>query len=106
MRSRHLSSDVLRTNQDSLLNVSEAAEFLHLSTGTIYHLISQHRIPCIRLSSRCVRFSQSALSLWVETLTQPADNHANEHFGSSEPKQSTGKPPKTRVVNSSERSRQ
>ena len=52
---------------DHLLNVSEVAEFLGLSKGTIYHLVSQQRVPCIRLSNRCLRFRLSDLEKWIAT---------------------------------------
>jgi excisionase family DNA binding protein len=52
---------------DHLMNVSEVAEFLGLSKGTIYHLVSQQRVPCIRLSNRCVRFRRSDLEAWIAT---------------------------------------
>ena len=57
--------------EDHLLTVVEAARFLNLAPGSLYHLISQRRIPVIRLSSRCVRFSRRALMEWVESLTHP-----------------------------------
>jgi excisionase family DNA binding protein len=57
---------------DRLLTVREAAAYLRLSPLSLYHFISQRRIPVVRLSSRCVRFSRHALSEWVESLTQKA----------------------------------
>jgi len=52
-------------NRDRLLNVREAAEFLNLAAGSVYHLASQSRIPCIRLSNRCLRFRLSQLTAWI-----------------------------------------
>ena len=49
----------------ALLDVREAASLLHLSPGTVYHLVSQGRVPCIRLSRRCLRFRRSDLDEWV-----------------------------------------
>jgi excisionase family DNA binding protein len=60
--------------EDRLLTVIEAARFLNLSAGGLYHLISQRRIPVIRISSRCVRFRRQALVAWIESLTQET-NH-------------------------------
>lgn len=60
-------------DEDRLLTVVEAAHFLNIAPGSLYHLISQRRIPVIRLSSRCVRFSRAALVEWVESLTQAAN---------------------------------
>ncbi len=40
-----------------LLNVREIANLLRLAPGTIYHMVSQKRIPgVVRLSRRCLRF--------------------------------------------------
>jgi excisionase family DNA binding protein len=58
--------------EDRLLTVVEAASFLKLSVGGLYHLVSQRRIPVVRLSSRCIRFSRVALQEWIEGLTQEA----------------------------------
>ena len=58
---------------DQLLTVPEAAELLHLSTGTVYHLVSQRRLPVIRISARCVRFSRTALLCWLDSRTQPVE---------------------------------
>jgi excisionase family DNA binding protein len=55
---------------DHLWTVVEAAHFLNLSHLSLYHLVSQKRVPVIRISSRCIRFSQRALLAWIENLTQ------------------------------------
>jgi excisionase family DNA binding protein len=57
--------------KDGLLTVVEAARFLNLAPGSLYHLISQQRVPVIRISSRCVRFSRHALMEWLESLSHP-----------------------------------
>jgi excisionase family DNA binding protein len=58
---------------DRLLTVREAAHFLHIQPGSLYHFISARKIPVIRISSRCVRFSRRALLDWIESLSHPAD---------------------------------
>ena len=55
-----------------LLNVNEVAELLGLSVGCIYHLVSQKRIPAVKLSSRCVRFRRSDIEHWISSLSQAA----------------------------------
>ena len=50
-----------------LWDIRELAEFLGLSVGTTYHLVSQRRIPVVRISSRCIRFLPSAIAEWVES---------------------------------------
>jgi excisionase family DNA binding protein len=62
---------------DRLLTVTEAAMFLRLAPGSLYHLISQRRIPVVRISARCVRFSRAALQEWIESLSQDADEFSD-----------------------------
>lgn len=57
---------------DKLLTVSELAERLGISAGTAYHWISQGRLPCVRFSSRCVRFRERDVENLLEQLGQPA----------------------------------
>jgi excisionase family DNA binding protein len=47
-----------------LWNVKEVAEYLGLVPGSVYHLLSQHRLPCIRISARCVRFDPRQIEAW------------------------------------------
>jgi excisionase family DNA binding protein len=56
--------------QNRLLAIEEVAHFTGLSVGTLYHLVSQRRIPVVRLSKRCIRFRYSDLLDWIQTLTQ------------------------------------
>jgi excisionase family DNA binding protein len=72
---------------DRLLTVVEAAGYLNLSVGGLYHLISQHRIPVVRISSRCVRFSRAALQEWIESLSQRADEFSQSKTISTTRKQ-------------------
>jgi len=60
-------------DDDVLWTVVEASHFLKMSSGSLYHLVSQHRIPAIHISCRCLRFSRRALKGWVESLTQEAE---------------------------------
>jgi excisionase family DNA binding protein len=55
---------------DRLLEIKEVSYLTGLAVGTLYHLVSQKRIPVVRLSKRCIRFRQSDLSEWIQTLTQ------------------------------------
>jgi excisionase family DNA binding protein len=59
--------------EDRLLRVDEAARLLGLSVGGLYHLVNQMRVPVVRISSRCIRFSRRALLKWIEKLTQEAE---------------------------------
>jgi excisionase family DNA binding protein len=57
--------------ENHLLDVNEIAEFLHLSPGTVYHFISQGRIPFVRLSARCVRFRRCDIEAWISGKCVP-----------------------------------
>jgi len=59
-----------------LLTIREVAELTGLAVGSIYHLVSQQRIPFIRLSRRCIRFRRSDLEGWIDGLHQPARGEA------------------------------
>ena len=58
--------------EDRLLTICEAAALTNLSVGTLYHFVSQKRIPVVHISKRCIRFRQSDLFDWIRTLTQKA----------------------------------
>jgi excisionase family DNA binding protein len=53
---------------DRLLTVRELAERLGISVGTAYHWLSQGRLPCVRFSSRCVRFRESDVKELLDQL--------------------------------------
>jgi excisionase family DNA binding protein len=56
-------------NGDKLLwTVQEAAEATGFSVGTIYHWISQKRIPFVRVSPRCVRFRPQDVQAWISKM--------------------------------------
>jgi excisionase family DNA binding protein len=57
-------------SDNRLLNANEVAEFLGLAVGTVYHLVSQKRLPCIRLSARCLRFRRSDLEKLIANLAE------------------------------------
>jgi excisionase family DNA binding protein len=60
--------DALR--EERLLTIQEVSELTGLAVGTLYHFVSQKRIPVVRLSKRCIRFRYSDLLDWIQTLTQ------------------------------------
>ena len=58
--------------ENRLLDVREVAELLGLVPGSIYQLISQSRIPFVRLSARCVRFRRCDIDRWIaERVVEP-----------------------------------
>ena len=54
-------------NDDRLLHVREAAQFLGVEPTSLYHMVSRDSVPCIRLSKRCLRFRKSDLEAWIAT---------------------------------------
>jgi excisionase family DNA binding protein len=60
---------------DRLLTVRELAERLGISVGTAYHWLGQRRLPCVRFSSRCVRFREADVEKMLEQLRQAASRH-------------------------------
>jgi excisionase family DNA binding protein len=53
---------------EKLLTIREVAERLRIATGTAYHWLNPGRLPCVRLSSRCVRFRESDVEKMLEQL--------------------------------------
>ena len=60
------------SSQKLLLNVREVAALTGLSVGSLYHFVSAHRVPVVRISARCIRFRVSDLERWIDELTEPA----------------------------------
>ena len=55
---------------DRLLTINEVSELTGLAVGTLYHFVSEKKIPVVRLSRRCIRFRLSRLERWFEELTE------------------------------------
>ncbi len=53
-----------------LWTVNQVAELLNLSPGTIYHFLSEQKLPCVRISGRCVRFDPRQIEAWVAQRTE------------------------------------
>jgi excisionase family DNA binding protein len=71
-------------NKITLWKVSEAAAFLNISCGTLYHWVSQRRVPCIRFGSRCLRFDPEKTNQWAaEHLNSPASHDTYNHICSN-----------------------
>jgi excisionase family DNA binding protein len=54
-----------------LLDIQTIADLTGFSVGTLYHFVSQRRIPFVRISSRCIRFERSALESWIAGMAVP-----------------------------------
>jgi excisionase family DNA binding protein len=55
----------MKEQLENLLTVSEVADYLRLSKSQVYAMISQRKLPCIRLSERRVVVSEKDLLVWV-----------------------------------------
>lgn len=52
---------------ERLMNVKEVAKLLNISPGTLYHWVSERKgPPCVRISSRCVRWRPSDVRVWID----------------------------------------
>lgn len=50
---------------EDVLDVKEAAKYLHCSESTIRKLMRNKQIPCFRIAYR-IYFKKSLLDLWIE----------------------------------------
>jgi excisionase family DNA binding protein len=55
-------------NVERLLNVREVADLLGIAPGSVYHWISQGRLPAVHFSKRCVRFRPGDVQALVDEL--------------------------------------
>ncbi len=59
-----------------LMDVNELSAMTGIAVGTLYHWVSEKRIPYIRLSAHCVRFSRAAINAWLaQKAVVPADRN-------------------------------
>jgi len=56
-----------------LLTIDDVSELTGLSQGTLYHWVSQRRIPFVKLSPRCIRFRRSDLETWLDEKVVPTE---------------------------------
>ena len=89
---------------EKLLSIQQVSEITGLSTGTLYHWISQKRIPVVRFSARCVRFRLNDIERWLSgKVVTPEDTSGvdGSNTGSAVPK-----PGKERIDNGGSRENQ
>lgn len=61
-----------------LIDVRELSELTGIAVGTLFHWAAESRLPCVRLSARCLRFSLPAIREWLAELNEPASNEKQE----------------------------
>ena len=53
-----------------LIDIQELSELTGIAVGTLYHWVrSEARIPCVRLSARCLRFRREEIIEWINQLS-------------------------------------
>lgn len=67
-------------NEKLLIDIRELSSLTGIAIGTLYHWVSEGRIPYVKLSQRCLRFSLTSIREWLAQLNEPARNEA---FGPS-----------------------
>ena len=55
---------------EKLIGIQAAAEYLGVPKSTLYVWTCRKKIPCIRISSRMLRFRLSELEAWLQSKTQ------------------------------------
>ena len=70
--------------EKKLLTIQDVARITGLSVGTLYHWVSQKRIPVVRLSSRCVRFRYTDIEQWLAEKVVPPQNTKGSVTGKRE----------------------
>jgi excisionase family DNA binding protein len=53
-----------------LLDINEVSELTGFSVGTLYHWVSERRIPFLRVSCRCLRFRRADIESWLAELVE------------------------------------
>jgi excisionase family DNA binding protein len=62
-----------------LLTVKEVSEILDLKPARIYELTRERKIPFVQIGERQYRYSEAALSNWIEKGGNQQGNNANEN---------------------------
>jgi predicted DNA-binding transcriptional regulator AlpA len=63
---------VNNSREKLLIDIHELSALTGISVGTLYHWASERRLPCVRLSNRCLRFFVPAVREWLANLNEPA----------------------------------
>jgi excisionase family DNA binding protein len=51
---------------EELLTVEDVSKILKISISSLYRLVHLRQIPFIKVTNRCLRFSNSAIEKWIE----------------------------------------
>jgi len=84
-----------------LLTTSELAQFLGLSTQTIYNLRSSGNpdaLPRCVFIGRCPRYIPSDIEAWLRANTSKAEKEAAQEVGNFQPPKKKGRPTKAQQI--------
>ncbi len=62
-----------------LLTVKEVSEILDLKPARIYELTRERKIPFVQIGERQYRYSESALTNWIDNGGNQAKQNASEN---------------------------
>lgn len=70
-----VSTPAKSTNEGTrLLNVSQVAEYIGVSIHTLYTMVSQRRIPFVKVG-RLTKFDRQALDAWIRRHSVKPSQH-------------------------------
>jgi excisionase family DNA binding protein len=59
-------------NDCVLLTIKQVSLMTGLQIGSLYHFVSEGRLPVIRISARCIRFRREDIEKWIaDKLVEP-----------------------------------
>jgi len=58
-------------NDCILLTIKQVSSMTGLKIGSLYHFVSEGRLPVIRISSRCIRFRREDIEKWIADKLVP-----------------------------------
>jgi predicted DNA-binding transcriptional regulator AlpA len=62
-----------RGNEKLLIDIRELSAITGIKIGTLYHWVSEGRVPHLKLGQRCLRFSVGAIRKWLDDMNQSPD---------------------------------
>jgi excisionase family DNA binding protein len=63
-----------------LIGIRELSELTGIEIGTLYHWAAAGRVPCIRLSARCLRFRRTEIEAWLARHSLETKQTAPMHY--------------------------
>jgi excisionase family DNA binding protein len=67
---------------ENLVSIKEVSKATGIAVGTLYHWVSEGKIPVVRLSKRCIRFRLADLALWVDAHSTAPEPNSFDSFNS------------------------